>query len=360
MKRVSILVPTYNRPAKLYRFLDYFNRLALDGKIPQFVEVIVADGSDAELQTQTHNLTKSYVLSPNYALRLLSVPGLQFVDRMKLLAESAEGDYVLYVGDDDLPIFDGIEKSIQKLDNEPELAAIAGRFINITGFGLNKLCLSMAERPYSGFRLDSPDKLVRLGALVALNSVGLSSLTYSLQRKNNAIDHYEIVSKHQLFHGGLEFVHQVHTTIKGDIYFTNTPFIYRDFTFIGYGLHEVREAPDADDFPYLGRDAVRLAASFISDGSELSADDAFDVIASLVETMWALQESRQVASVELESLPIPHVEKTTVMAMTNAWYTTLKECYPDGHVNFRRLFGSMPMPIRRKIYSIRSYILGAR
>ena len=102
---------------------------------------------------------------------------------MKLLAASAEAEYVLYVGDDDLPIFDEIEKCIQELDNKPELAAVAGRFINITGFGFNNLSVSMAERPYSGFSLNSPNELVRVGALVTLNSVGLSSLTYALQRK---------------------------------------------------------------------------------------------------------------------------------------------------------------------------------
>ena len=165
------------------------------------------------------------------------------------------------------------------------------------------------------------------------------------------------MSKQQLFHGGLEFVHQVHTAVKGGIHFTDIPFIYRDFTFIGYTAHDAREASDIDDFPYLGREAVRLAASFVSDGSNLSSDDAFDVIAELVGTMWALQKSRQVAAEHLECLPVPHVEELTFLAMRDAWFTTLKDCYPNDNVNLRRFLGSLPRAIRRKVYSIRAHLL---
>jgi len=360
MRKLSVLVPTYNRPAKLSRFLYYLNGLALERKIPDFVEVIVADGSHAELQAQAHSLTSNYFLKPLYYLRVLSVPEVSFVDRMKLLAESAEGDYVLYIGDDDLPIFDSMEASIEKLDKQPSLSAVAGRFINITGFGINKLCLSMAERPYSGFGLTSPNALTRLGTLIALNSVGVSSLTYALQRRGTVIDHYDIVSREQIFHGGLEFVHQVYTTMAGGIYFENVPFIYRDFTFIGYIPHSDREAPDSDDFPYIGRNAVTLAASIISDRSGLSNEEAFELIAGLIENVLQIQESRQAASVELETLAIPFVEPATLKAATAAWYTTLEKCYPGGHVNLRRLFGSLPHSIRKMIYSMRSYIAGTR
>ena len=126
MKKLSILVPTYNRPAKLSRFLFYLNKLALEKRIPDFVEVVIADGSYTALQAQTHDLTNNFFLNPLYSLRLLSVPEVSFVDRLKLLSESARGDYVLYIGDDDLPIFDSMNASIEKLDKQQSLSAVAG------------------------------------------------------------------------------------------------------------------------------------------------------------------------------------------------------------------------------------------
>ncbi len=360
MKKLSVLVPTYNRPAKLSRLLYYLNRLALEGKIPTFVEVIVADGSHAELQAQTHNLTSNYFLSPLYSLRLMPLPEVSILDRLKLLVESAEASYVLYCGDDDLPIFDTIEASIEKLDKQPSLSAVVGRFINITGFGIKKLCLSVAERPYSGFGLKSPNGLIRLGALVALNSIGVSSLSYAVQRKVNVIDLTEKMSREHLFSAGQEFLQQVHTTMVGDIHFENTPLIYRDFTYIGYIRDIDREAPASDDFPYLGRNAITLASSIISESSDLSTEEAFEQLVSLVETVQQLQESRQVASAKLETLPIPFVESTTFMAATAAWYTSLERCYPREHVNLRRLLGSLPHSIRKKIDSVRLYIAGTR
>lgn len=360
MKKLSILIPTYNRPAKLSRLLYYLNRLALKDMIPEFIEVIVADGSSTELQARTCTLTSDYFLNPLYSLRLLTVPERSFVDRLKLLANSARGQYVLYTGDDDLPIFDNIEYSIERLDKYISLSAVAGRFINITGFGINKLCFSVAERPLSGFSLKNPSGLVRLGALVSLNSIGVSSLTYAIQRKETVIDYYDIVSREHIFHGGMEFVHQVYTTLKGDIYFENTPFIYRDVTYIGYIPDVDREAPNTDDFPYLGLSAINLAASMISESMNISYEEAYEIIVSLVETSGQLQEISHTVRAELEALPIPFVEATTYMAATAAWYTNLESCYPNEHVNLRRLIGSLPSSIRKRIYSVRSYMARAR
>lgn len=356
MKKLSVLIPTYNRPAKLARLLYYLNRLASEGKVPDFAEVIIADGSQDELQAQSHDSTCNYFSKPLYHLRILSVPNVSLVNRMKLLAETAEGDYVLCVGDDDLPIFDSMETSMEKLDKQPSLSAVAGRFINIKGFGINRLCLSVAERPYSGFSLTSPNALTRLGALIALNSVGVSSLSYAMQRRATAIDHYNVVSREKIFYGGLEFVHQIHTTMAGGIHFDSAPSIYRDFSYIGYSQDSEREAPDSDDFPYIGRDAVRIAASFITDGAGIPSEEAFGLVAELFKSAQQIQESRQAATVELETLPLPVVEPATLMSVTAAWYATLEKCYPGEHVKMRRLLGSLPPSIRKSIYSSRNYI----
>lgn len=360
MQKLSILVPTYNRPARLSRLLYYLNSLAFKGGVPDFVEVIIADGSNAELQAQFHDDTMNYFMKPLYDLRILSVPNVSFVDRMKLLAEAAKGDYLLYVGDDDLPIFDGMEASMDKLDKQRSLSAVAGRFINITGFGISKLCFSVAERPYSGFGLTNPNTLTRLGTLIALNSVGISSLTYAMQRRETVIGHYDMVSREQISHGGLEFVHQIHTIMMGGIYFENTPFIYRDYTFIGYRQHSEREAPESDDFPYIGRNAVTFAASMIADRSRLSNEEAFQLVAELFKNAQQIQESRQAASVKLETLPIPFVKSETLNAATASWYASLGKCYPGAYVNLRRLFGSLPHSLRMKIYSMRSKLIVTR
>ena len=194
-----------------------------------------------------------------------------------------------------------------------------------------------------------------MGALLSLNSVGVTSLTYALQRKENAIEYYKIVAQQELFHGGLEFVHQVYTTLVGGIYFENHPLIYRDFTYIGYIPDVAREAPDDDDFPYLGKTAVTLAASMISERSNLTADEAF---VSLVnhESTYQLQESRQAVSSMLETLPIPFIEPTTHRAAKAAWFANLEKCYPGEHLNLRRLIGSFPHSIRKRVYSLRSYL----
>jgi glycosyltransferase domain-containing protein len=327
MKKLSILVPTYNRPEKLRRFLSYINSCTSAQIIPSFIEILIGDGSTPEMQADTHQETKKFLYN-NDSVTHYGLPNETFESRMIFLLKRSSAPYILVIGDDDLPIFDAIESLIVEFEKDILISAVAGRFLNVTEFTATKLMLSVAERPYSGFSLTSTP-LSRVISYASLNGLGITSLSYAMQRREHALKFFQLIKDKDFYFGGIEFFHQLFTCVTGHVIFVNHPLVLRDFTYIGYQRYKKREAPVTDAVPYAGLAAIEFAALFLAEEVDINASDAFAIVLSLFKLPEQLSTSKFIVQENLKYLQVPSLNHLTLKIATAAWLETYKQCYPE-------------------------------
>ncbi len=134
MKRISVIIPTQNRPELLAETLRSVN-----GQTHPAAEVVVVDdGSvppvDASALTAAHGR----------AIRVIrneTAMGLAFCRNLGV--EIATGDYVLHLDDDDLLAAVAIEEAYSILAGNPELDLV---FLGVKGFGSRAEHFNTAQR----------------------------------------------------------------------------------------------------------------------------------------------------------------------------------------------------------------------
>ncbi len=120
---ITILIPTYNRPDYLKRILSYYN----DYQIAY--NIIVADSSSDENKelnkkaiSPFSNLNISYI--NNYPLELN--PYYKLADALN----SVNTKYCVFCADDDFITPNGINQSVDFLENNPDFTVAHGRYIS--------------------------------------------------------------------------------------------------------------------------------------------------------------------------------------------------------------------------------------
>lgn len=123
MTKVTIIIPTYNRPTCLKRLLDYYNGYNID------YNIIVADSSS----NKNKRLNKETVSSfPNLKILYLD----DYSDKIKGLHKFADATkyvkskYCLFCGDDDFVVPNGINQSVDFLEKNPDFTVAHGRYLS--------------------------------------------------------------------------------------------------------------------------------------------------------------------------------------------------------------------------------------
>ncbi len=136
MKKISLLLPTYNRYEQVKRLIDYLQResvLSLD-----CVEVIISNnGSIDNTYEYLNGLNDERIKVYNQA------ENLGLVKNMKFLISKATGEYIWIMGDNDFYEPNSLRYVLGILDNNPDLGHV---FINYgyidseSGTRLNGVC----------------------------------------------------------------------------------------------------------------------------------------------------------------------------------------------------------------------------
>lgn len=92
MKKISVCVPTYNRPDTLLQLITSFNRQDYPNK-----ELVLSDDSPSDV---IKNLVEE--LNNNDIRYFHNLPGLGFSSNLRKTIERAKGNYIILLGDDDI------------------------------------------------------------------------------------------------------------------------------------------------------------------------------------------------------------------------------------------------------------------
>lgn len=310
MSSLTILIPTFNKPGKLFRQLYYLLRLFKTSKEISFfsdnIKFIIADGSSSIPSFSWGSSFSGLVrdCQSSFNLQYYHLPDVSLHERLVWLYERSDSEYVMYLGDEDLILFDHLAYALHYLDSNINVSTWAGRLINVISYPFfsPKSSLSAAERPFAGFVLDQSSVPFKISTYFALNAVGTNALAYSIQRRSVIYNYIDYISRHSdtLFYGGTELLHQVVSLSGGGVCIDNRPLILRDFMYENYIVEKQREAPQSDPFPYHGQVAIDLCSAHIAENSNLDFAQSTELLLSILRLVPSLQTSRAVVQSNLE------------------------------------------------------------
>lgn len=119
---IGIIIPTHNRPEYLRRILSYYNEYGGD------YDIIVADSSSDEVKKRNKSIISSF---SNLNILYLSYSSkIPVSHKIADAVNYVEEKYCVLCADDDFIILNGINQSMDFLDNNPDFTVAHGRYIS--------------------------------------------------------------------------------------------------------------------------------------------------------------------------------------------------------------------------------------
>ena len=116
--RISLLVPTMNRPGFIERMLRYYSDRGFKGQI------WIGDSSTGQFLERARAVVARY--SDALDIRYREYPGVMNHVCVKWMAEASETPYGAYLADDDFLTHEGLLESLAFLERRPECSAVHG------------------------------------------------------------------------------------------------------------------------------------------------------------------------------------------------------------------------------------------
>ncbi len=164
--RLTIIVPTYNRPADLARLLGYLARA------PIAVSVLVFDSSNPPARMENRALAQRAGANTQYREFDASTPPFA---KFAAGAGAATTPYSVLCADDDLLLLDRLIDVVAILDGAPDAVAAHGRYL---GFVPHRDSIEVTRLVYASPSIDAEDGLGRLVQLMR----SYEAATYAVYR----------------------------------------------------------------------------------------------------------------------------------------------------------------------------------
>jgi glycosyltransferase domain-containing protein len=275
MSSYTLLVPTCNRPTKLSRCLYWIEKNICFSSIE--FKVLIADGSDKLHKKLNLNAISQSGLNIEYHGYPESV---YLLSRIKDALSKVKTEYVHILGDDDFPVFEGIEEALIRLKdyNSYPVVCTAGQYLHVYDFPdkarLKALYFDVSYQTTRLKSIESKSYLKRLIEHKISYTIGSPSLFYAMYRSDVL---GSILSEwtDELLYTDAERMHQVAALARGNIIYIDTPSLLRDFG--GYKFYKPDRARE-DKNTYFSSRGIALVRRFVA--LELSKELQFPELAS--------------------------------------------------------------------------------
>lgn len=232
-----ILIPTYNRSAKLERTLRCYQSLFQKKNL----EVIILDGSSSDHAS----LNKKTVLNYNFA-KYEHHPNSSFHRRVSGCLANLEDDLIVCLGtDEDVFLPEYIEKAYGFLSGNMLYSSYLGRYCTFLKPFLGLSRISHYRDTIIDVDINQDSAIQRVGLLSACISLGCSPVYWGVRSVKNLKESLKIQSEVE-FLSSREIVDQIVLAWQGKIKFENMPMLLRDETRIDYIVEDNRQ----DSFNY--------------------------------------------------------------------------------------------------------------
>lgn len=248
---MKIIIPTYNRSAKLLRSLEVYKNLG----ILKNHKLIILDGSD-----NSHSILNNknadrynadYINNKSYVLK-----------RVLDYLNSVDGNEIISLcPDEDVILPDYIDRAELFLNNNVDYSMYVGRYITFLR-RLGFISRVSGERDVITTKnISYLSILRRCSMLVHMITVGCSPVYWGVRRAKDFQNSLIMQSKLNKASSG-ELLDQLYIAASGKIQFDNVPMFLRDETKVGVKLrddkHDLKTYIDIEDITYIKNELTKL------------------------------------------------------------------------------------------------------
>jgi glycosyltransferase domain-containing protein len=226
-----IVIPTYNRSAKLRRVLDWYRAEKLSARI------VVLDASSEPMHREANQRTVDSCAA--FASRI-ETSEEKLVARLVAFLEGIDDELVAIGNDEDAYFPEFLEEAFAYLRRNPDYVVATGRYITSARplFGLRRI--TYWTDTFLGLDVDEPDPGVRVVNFQRLNTGGVPPLYWSVRRRSAFLTSCRLGL--QLEYGSAqELIDQIASCVQGKIRISDAPMLLRDESRLNYKAYSNRD-----------------------------------------------------------------------------------------------------------------------
>jgi glycosyltransferase domain-containing protein len=248
---IKIIIPTYNRSAKLKRTIECYAHFDWRQGLPS---LIVLDGS-----TPDHSKLNEQVCKQFTFVEYKYSPEVSFIERIVSYMESVEGDEPICLAtDEDVFLPDYLENSLEFLNHEKEYSMLVGRYLTFQKPIGPFHRLSQHRSVLCCFDISQNEFSRRINLLSNALSIGCAPVFWGVRRAGDFLETFKLQS--QLYYqSSQEMIDQIILAYQGKIRFVDQPMLLRDETNIEYEITEDRH----DSFNYFPSNEAELLINLL-------------------------------------------------------------------------------------------------
>lgn len=123
---ISICIPSYNRPKELLRLLE-----SVDNSIKEIIQIVICEDK-APKRDEVRDVVENYIKDTSYHVKYIeNTENFGFDKNLRELIKQADGEYIMYMGDDDMFIPKALDKYIDFLKNNTQVGYVLRSYRNI-------------------------------------------------------------------------------------------------------------------------------------------------------------------------------------------------------------------------------------
>jgi glycosyltransferase domain-containing protein len=216
-----LVIPTYNRSAKLERVLDWYGSQKLQARI------VVLDASSDTMHREANQ--KAVEKFGELCVRMETPEHENVPQRLLKYLETIDDELVAIGNDEDAFIPEFMTKAFGFLRENPQYVVAVGRYLTLCRPLLGLRRISFWTDSFVGLDVDEPDAAVRVVTFQRMNSGGISPLYWSVRRRTAFVQSCRLALRMR-YGSGHELVDQITSCALGKISIDDSPMLLRDET----------------------------------------------------------------------------------------------------------------------------------
>lgn len=246
-----LVIPTFNRSAKLQRILDWYARERPHAR------VVILDASNEPAHREANCL--AVAAHSGFASRIDTVGQDSIPGRLLAYLEGIDEELVAIGNDEDAFLPEFLEAAFRRLIESPDYVVATGRYITTARPLLGVRRISYWTDSFLGLDVDDDDPAVRVINFQRLNACGVPPLYWSVRRRSAFLESCRLALRLRLS-SAHELVDQVASCALGKISISAEPMLLRDESKVRYRGFKSRDAGrlyiDASDLDEIERIAA--------------------------------------------------------------------------------------------------------
>lgn len=263
-----LIIPTYNRSAKLARVIDAYAR-----ENPKFKVVILDASDDSSHQMANQKTSENHA---DFVQYIETSNQRNLIERITTYLGKIDDEIIAMGNDEDIFIPEFLDAAFTLLNERPDYVVATGRYVTSARPLLGMRRITYWTDTFLGMDIDDDDPAVRVVNFQRLNSGGVPPLYWSVHRKSSFMQSSRLALRLS-YSGASELMNQVTSCVLGKIWISDQPMLLRDESRMQYVPEHDRDEGEL----YIGEDDLN---EIINIAGEIWGQDVVSAVKAV--TSW--------------------------------------------------------------------------